>query len=605
MPVLVEELTRLEGHKWQISCLEFSPDGSRLATGSWDKEVRIWNLGSLDTAVVLNGLHEVPVTSLAWFKPEGTLLATGSADTMIGLWNGVTGEKLLTLKDCFGWVLDISFSMDGNFLGAASWDKMVRLWEPNTGSLLNTLRGHKAGVWSLDFHSERNILCSGSADGTVRLWDARSNKCAAVLGEEVQTNPIHSVKWSPDNITIASASADTKVTLWDVRRQEPVNVLSGHSAAVKSVTFNYNTHNVAIPVLASAGDYSLKVWDPRPTSPGHPLVNLSLHQPGKEVEAVAISPDGSLVATGARDGVVILMTLFVPTILPRTDSEIKREQHKKTFRNSFRLARHDSFSKSGKAEAEITDFALDQMMAEPKLPQNTQLKRIHSRLKRRTRTTEKDIEIDQEATITEKEKVNIRKSRKNRARVKSIDLPDMIMHLAAKVTAYKPEVFSDSDSGDDQAKDKTIQQKKTQNTAHGKVTAALKTFQSQPDKKETAKGDLREPDSESMHVESGSHSMHDLDSSSSNIGTLSPSSHQLLSDIESATENSDVAFSPSSSVKDTSTLSSQFSKENSKMLQNGVLPETPTGAYQNDTSHSTEGKADDEDDDDDIPYSMI
>ena len=215
MPVLVEELTRLEGHKWQISCLEFSPDGSRLATGSWDKEVRIWNLGSLDTAVALSGLHDVPVTSLSWFKPEGTLLATGSADTTIGLWNAVTGEKLLVLKECFGWVLGISFSLDGNFLAAASWDKMVRIWEPNTGSQLNTLRGHKAGVWSVDFHSERNILCSGSADGTVRLWDARSNKCAAVFGEESQTNSVHvhSVKWSPDNTTIASASADTKVEL--------------------------------------------------------------------------------------------------------------------------------------------------------------------------------------------------------------------------------------------------------------------------------------------------------------------------------------------------------------------------------------------------------
>lgn len=233
MPVLVEELTRLEGHKWEISCLEFSPDGSRLASGSWDKETRIWNLGSLDTATTLSGLHEIPVTSLAWFKPEGTLLATGSADTTIGLWNAITGEKLLVLKECFGWVLGTCFSVDGNFLGAASWDKMVRLWEPNTGSLLNTLRGHKAGVWSLDFHSERgNVLCSGSADGTIRLWDARSNKCAAVLGEEVQTNSVYSVKWSPDNTTIASASADAKVQLAS-------DILSSHSQTASCTQYTY------------------------------------------------------------------------------------------------------------------------------------------------------------------------------------------------------------------------------------------------------------------------------------------------------------------------------------------------------------------------------
>ena len=375
--------------------------------------------------------------------------------------------------------------------------------------------------------------------------------------------------------------------------------MSGHSGAVKSVTFNYNTHNVAVPVLASAGDYSLKVWDVRPTNLGHPLVSLALHQPGKEVEAVAISPDGSLVATGARDGVVILMTLFVPTILPRTDSEIKRELHKKAFRNSFRLARQDSFSKSGQVEPEITDFALDEMIAEPKLPQNTQLKRIHSRLKRRTRTSEKDLEIDKDTTAVEKEKVNLRKSRKNRAKVKSIDLPDIITYLATKVTAYKPEVFSDSDSDDDQLKGKGQQQKKTRNSAQGKVAAALKTFQSQSNEK----GASNEVglDNESMHHESGSYSMHDLESSSSNIATLSPSSHHLLSDMDSTAENSD-AFSSPSNMKETSTPSAQFSKVAG--LQDTKLPEAldARAAHQNDTSHSTEDKRDD---DDDIPYSMI
>ena len=66
-----------------------------------------------------------------------------------------------------------------------------------------------------------------------------------------------------------------------------------------------------------------------------------------------------------------------------------------------------------------------------------------------------------------KEKVNVCKSRKNRTRVKSIDLPDMIMHLAAKTTAYKPEVFSDSESGDDQEKDKHQKQQRAQNSTQG------------------------------------------------------------------------------------------------------------------------------------------
>ena len=390
-----------------------------------------------------------------------------------------------------------------------------------------------------------------------------------------------------------------QVTIWDIRKKEPVNALSGHSAAVKSVTFNYNTHNVAIPVLASAGDYSLKVWDPRPSGTGQPLVSLSLHQPGREVEAVAISPDGSLIATGARDGVIILMTFFVPTILPRTDSEVKRELHKKTFRNSFRLAKQESFSKSGRVEMEITDTALDQMMAEPKLPHNPQLKRVHSRLKRRTRTTEKDLEIE-EPTATDKEKVNLRRSRKDRARAKSIDLPDMIMHLTAKVTAYKPEVFSDSDSGDDQGKVKPQQQKRKRSSGQGKVATALKAFQSEPNEKEATRKELND---ESLHNESRDYSVYDLESSSADTLLSPSSSHNLLSDTDDTTDKSDVML-PSSDMQNTSTPRLPFSKENG--LQNSVLIEEPE-EYQNDASHSTEGKADDEEDgdDDDVPYSMI
>jgi len=392
-----------------------------------------------------------------------------------------------------------------------------------------------------------------------------------------------------------------QITIWDIRKQDTINVLSGHTEAVKCITFNKNTHNVSIPVLASVGEYSLKVWDPRPSSPGQPLVSLSLHQPGKEIEAVAISPDGSLIATGARDGNIILMTLFVPTILPRTDSEIKRELHKKTFRSSFHLARQESFSKLGKAEPEITDLALDQMMAEPKLPQNIQLKRIHSRLKRRTRTAEKDLELDQEPTAatTEKEKVNLRISRKNRVKVKSVDLPDMIMYLAMKATAYKPEVFSDSDSGDDQERDKLQQRQKT-NKPQGRVAAALKTFQSQPNKKGASKEDSH-PLIKSDNESASNYRVNNLDSSvSSSMSALSPSasSPHPFSDTDSTgtTENSDALKTS------TPSLGAYHAAGKENRPQNNVLFEESV-TYQNDTSHSTEDKADDEDDG--IPYSMI
>ena len=212
MSVLTEELARLRGHRWQMSCLEFSPDGARLASGSWDKEVRIWDLTTLETCAVLKDVHDRPVTTLSWYRPDGALLATGSADFTVGLWNSESGESLLTMREHFGWVLGSSFSRDGRFLATGSWDKTVRLWDPASGMLLNTLNGHTKGVWSVDFYpvGSSTMLCSGSEDGTVRTWDARTNK-PTDCHKGGHKDGIYCTRWSLDGNYIASSSRDTKV----------------------------------------------------------------------------------------------------------------------------------------------------------------------------------------------------------------------------------------------------------------------------------------------------------------------------------------------------------------------------------------------------------
>ena len=128
----------------------------------------------------------------------------------------------------------------------------------------------------------------------------------------------------------------------------------------------------------------------------------------------------------------------------------------------------------------------------------------------------------------------------------------------------------------------------------------MKAFQSEPNEKEAAR---KEVDVEPLRNESGDYSVHDLESSSA-VTLLSPSSsHNLLSDTDDTTDKSE-AMLPLSDMQNTSTPGLQFSKENG--LQNSVLIEEPE-EYQNDASHSTEGKAYNEEDvdDDDVPYSMI
>lgn len=151
MPVLIEELAQLkkkssnrDGHRWQISSLVFNSDGSLLASGSWDKEVRIWDLNTLETKWILKGVHKVPVTSLSWETAHaGKLLAAGSADCTVSLWNTEKGRHAGTLQSHDGWVLGVSFMLGSSILATSSWDSYIRVWDTETMKLSTKMKGHE------------------------------------------------------------------------------------------------------------------------------------------------------------------------------------------------------------------------------------------------------------------------------------------------------------------------------------------------------------------------------------------------------------------------------------------------------------------------------
>ena len=119
-------------------------------------------------AVVLEG-HTEQLTSLA-YRPDGSQLATGSEDHQVRLWDAATGRARATL-DHEDSVFALSYSPDGSRLATASKDGAVRLWNPDEGSLMVSLRGPTdAPVGSLAFSSDGMYLVSGSQDGTIRVW---------------------------------------------------------------------------------------------------------------------------------------------------------------------------------------------------------------------------------------------------------------------------------------------------------------------------------------------------------------------------------------------------------------------------------------------------
>lgn len=231
-----------------------------------------------------------------------------------------------------------------------------------------------------------------------------------------------------------------------------INTIYGHVDTVKNIVFNPQTENVALPILASAGDFTIRLSDPRPDHKSD-ILTLSPHLPGKEVEAVTISPDGSLLISGGRDGLIVLMTLFVPSIMPRSESSFLSTSS--VLRKS-RVVRDRSYiydatevseipeelDEEDELEAELEAEALDRMLTKPK---EFEKKTSFTRMKRRSRVAEKEVELLDHATLKRKG-VHARVSREKRIKAKQVDIPTMIAHLSAAIRAYGPEDVNSSSS---------------------------------------------------------------------------------------------------------------------------------------------------------------
>ena len=313
--------------------VSFSPDGTILASGDWDNDVRLWDVASGQLKNTFQG-HTGQVRSVS-FSPDGATLASAGLDTTIRLWDVASGQLKNTLQGHTSGVLSVSFSPDGTTLASAS-EEEVLLWDVGSGQLKRTLEHPSWGLRSVSFSPDGITLATAFRE-EILLWDVASGQLKNTIEHPAWGSPYHaqsefllavvnSVAFSPDGTTLASTSLDATVRLWDVATGQLKSTLQEYTGSVELVSFSPDGVTLAI----ASEDHAVRLWD---AATGQLKDTLKGHK--SYVNSMSFSSDGSILASASWDGTVRLWDVATGQL----KNTIDYEEH--------RFSRSVSFSPDG------------------------------------------------------------------------------------------------------------------------------------------------------------------------------------------------------------------------------------------------------------------
>ncbi len=272
----------LRGHQKRVTALAVTPNGKVLASGSWDRTVRLWDMNISRRAkgfdiseleqvpeatekVVLHG-HEDWVNCLA-ISPGGKLLASGSWDRSVRLWRMPSGQELQSVDNTGGRLDCLAIGANG-LLASGGEEPKIHLWDLRSRGLAGLLEGHDDAVRALVMTPDSSHLISGGDDGTIRLWNLQTLREIQCL--EAHEGPVRALALSPDGRLLASGGDDNTVRLWSFPEGQLLQELHGHQKAVNAMAVSPQGR-----LLASAGtDHKVRLWP----SPVAHLTHLPIQQ---------------------------------------------------------------------------------------------------------------------------------------------------------------------------------------------------------------------------------------------------------------------------------------------------------------------------------------
>jgi guanine nucleotide-binding protein subunit beta-2-like 1 protein len=232
--------------------------------------------------------HNGWVTSIATTAEATDTIISGSRDKSVIVWDLSTKEgdkfgaakRRLTGHSHF--VQDVVISSDGQFALSGSWDHTLRLWEINRGITTKRFVGHTKDVCSVAFSADNRQIVSASRDKTIKLWNTLGECKYTIDGDNAHSDWVSCVRFSPSRETplIVSAGWDSLIKVWNLSNCKLKSNLIGHSGKINAITVSPDGS-----LCASGGkDGIAMLWE---VTEGKHLYSLPA---GDQINALAFSP---------------------------------------------------------------------------------------------------------------------------------------------------------------------------------------------------------------------------------------------------------------------------------------------------------------------------
>ncbi|KAI8911598.1 WD40-repeat-containing domain protein [Gorgonomyces haynaldii] len=318
-----------------------------LACGYANGTVRVWNLDT-KTCTVFNG-HRAPVSCLA-FDAIGSRLASGSNDTDIVLWDIVAEAGLFRFKGHKDQVTCLKFLSGLNHLISGSKDTLIKVWDLTAQICVENVVSQRGEVWALDcvVDGEDITLFTGTADGQVRVWSLDPSVLQSKFEQQTtdSENPeiqksiqllgtlnrqgkdrVFTIKVHPDGEYIGVQGQEKMVEIFKRKTaQELKKTISRRKKRAKNneeieltiadkipsyetIRFKAKVRSFdfsGVKIVAGLSNNSIEVFELTDDENKHrQLVTLDIAGHRSDVRSIALSSDDEFLASGSGDSIKI------------------------------------------------------------------------------------------------------------------------------------------------------------------------------------------------------------------------------------------------------------------------------------------------------------